>query len=384
MIETTTIIGYLGIGVALALVGLLIVGIARLAARRLPASPQVEFLPPPTGDIFEHALALRADRRVLTAAITELAVQGHARVLTSKGRRGPVAVQLRPGAAISAEQREFLRAFRPDHMRPRQQRRFVRALADIGINVSRPEEAPGVFFLRGRGTFRGHRRRSLTQFFDSTRQRMTSEGLTHRLANSVHLVLLSLLFLAVALIGLVLILGAIINGEWLGAVLVLIDVAVLFWVLTLAPPPLLRFTEKGQELRRHLAGLRTYMGLAEQERIRVLQSPRGALRTPAGALTVGGEVLGLEAQPAAGDPVSQSQLDRFVLTERLLPYAVVFRQEQEWRKEFEHLGGAAAVSQNMRTLGHTLEGTMAVLQAIIIILEILRVIGAVVSIFGRN
>lgn len=117
----------------------------------------------------------------------------------------------------------------------------------------------------------------------------------------MHLVLLSLLFLAALVIGLVLILGAILNGEWIGAVVVLVDVAGLFGVLMLAPSPLLRFTDQGVELRRQLSGLRAYIRMAEQDRLRMLQSPQGALRT------------------TAGDPIAQSALDRYVLTERLLP-----------------------------------------------------------------
>lgn len=385
MIEPTQLIGYLGIGVLLSLVGLLIVGVAHLAARRMPSSPVVEFLPPETGDIFVHGLALRADNRVLAAAVIELAVRGQARVLTTSRRRGPVAVQVRPDAALTSEQHQLFSAFRPSRFTPRQARRFVQALGKIGIRVERPEDAPGVFFLRGRGTFRRHRRRELTRFFDATRQRLTGEGLTRSWANPVHLVLLSVLFLATAATGLVLALGAAVNGQWLGTVVVLVDVALVFWVLTLSPPPLLRFTDEGQVLRRHLDGLRDYMAMAEQERLRVLQSPEGALRTPAGALTVGGQILGLEAQPAAGDPVAQSTLDRFVLTERLLPYAVLFRQENAWQKEFERLGGTVAISsQNMRTLGATLEGTMALLEAVSIILQVLRIIGAVLSLFRRS
>lgn len=384
MTDPNVIIGYLIIGAALTLVGLLIVAISQAIARRLPASPVVEFLPPETGSVFQHGLAVRADRRVLAATIIDLAVRRQVRVLTSGGRRGPVAVQVQPGATLTPEERAFLRAFRPERMRPRQERRYLAALQEIGISAPSLAEAPDVFFLRGRGTFRGHRRRRLTRFFDEERLRMTSDGLTHKMANPVHLVLLSLLFLGVAAVGVVFVLGSALNGEWLAALVVLIDVTLVFWVLTLAPPPLLRFTEQGEELRRHLAGLRTYMGMAEQERLRLLQSPVGALRTPAGALTVGGTVLGLEAPPAAGDPVAQSALDRFVLTERLLPYAILFRQERAWQQEFEHLGGAVAITGNMRTLGTTLEATMAVVQVLVVIGQVVRIIGAGLSLFVRR
>lgn len=369
-------------GGLLLLFGFAVVGVSQLVARRLPRSVVVEFLPPVEGNIFHHGLALRADRRVLSAALLDLAVRRQIRVLTSGGKRGPVAIQVHPDALLTLEERTFLAAFRPRHLSRRQEARYLRALEEIGVTPSDPEMLPDVYFLRGKGAFRGHRRRWLTKFFDGERARMVSDGLTRKWANNIHLVLLSLLFLAAVLAATLFVIGAILDQEWVAALAIVLDVALLFWVLTLAPPPLLRFTEQGEALRRHLSGLRDYMRMAEQERIRVLQSPEGALRTPAGALTVGGQVLGLEAQPSAGDPVAQSALDRYVLTERLLPYAILFRQEKQWQKEFEHLGGPVEVSRNMRTLGQTLEGVVAVVQVLVIILQILRVVGAVLSLFG--
>lgn len=136
-------------------------------------------------------------------------------------------------------------------------------------------------------------------------------------------------------------------------------------------------------MRQRLSGLRDYMRLAEQDRMRILQSPQGALRTPAGELTPGGRALGLRPEPTAGDAVAQSDLDRFVLVERLLPYAILFRQEREWQREFEHLGGAVDFSQNMRVLGTTLEGIMAVLEVLAAVGQVLRGIGAIFSFVGR-
>ncbi|MFF2496220.1 DUF2207 family protein [Agromyces sp. NPDC058064] len=78
-------------------------------------------------------------------------------------------------------------------------------------------------------------------------------------------------------------------------------------------------TERGRELRDHLEGLRTYIRLAEADRIRVLQSPEGALRIDTSDL---GQVL--------------------KLNERLLPYAVLFGFERDWSRElavlYEQLG----------------------------------------------
>lgn len=72
-------------------------------------------------------------------------------------------------------------------------------------------------------------------------------------------------------------------------------------------------TEKGVEVRDYLYGLRDYMKLAEAERIKVLQSPRGELTEKI-------------------DVSDNKQLIK--LYERLLPYAMLFGIEREWAKEF--------------------------------------------------
>lgn len=373
----------LSIGGIAAAVSLVIVAIARPIARHLPKAPVVEFLPPP-GDIVTHGLAVRADRRLVTAAIMRLAVTGRVRVLAPRGKRGPVAIEARPGTGMSADDHFFLQALRPGHMKKRQERRYVAALRDIGIDVAHVEDAPDITFLRGPGAFRAFQRRSISRYLDRARTRAKTAGLARRFSGSVHLYLLSLLFLAATLASLLLGLGAVLNGVTWGAIGAPLGIAAMFWVLALAPPPIMRFTPDGHALRLRLAGLRDYMRLAEQDRMRVLQSPQGALRTPAGSLTAGGQALGLRAAPTAGDAVAQSELDRFVLIERLLPYAVLFRQEREWQREFEHLGGTVEFSQNMRVLGSTLEGLMAVLQMLSAIGQVLRVVGAVFSLFART
>ncbi len=68
-------------------------------------------------------------------------------------------------------------------------------------------------------------------------------------------------------------------------------------------------TSRGAELRDHLAGVKVFIEWAEADRIRMLQSPRGAERSSI----------------SVDDP---RQMIR--LYERLLPYAVVFGQEKEW------------------------------------------------------
>ena len=66
-------------------------------------------------------------------------------------------------------------------------------------------------------------------------------------------------------------------------------------------------TRKGAEAREYLLGLKEYLTIAEEDRMRVLQSPQGALR------------------------VDVTDHDAIVkLNERLLPYAVLWGVEDEW------------------------------------------------------
>jgi len=93
---------------------------------------------------------------------------------------------------------------------------------------------------------------------------------------------------------------------WL-AVLALSSLAVAVGpFMALAAKPLSR---EGSEARDHLKGLRTYIDLAEKDRLAYLQSPQGALREPIDS-TNPGEVL--------------------KLYERLLAWAVLFGLDKQW------------------------------------------------------
>ncbi len=87
-------------------------------------------------------------------------------------------------------------------------------------------------------------------------------------------------------------------------------------ILLVARSPL---TAAGAEVRDHLAGLKVFIEWAEADRIRMLQSPRGAERVPL-------------------DPADPRQMLK--LYEELLPYAVVFGQEKEWARELAVLYGS--------------------------------------------
>jgi hypothetical protein len=83
---------------------------------------------------------------------------------------------------------------------------------------------------------------------------------------------------------------------------VLAALAACFTVAAVRP-----LTERGRAARDHLEGLKVYLELAEADRLRMLQSPEGALRT--------------------GGPEAVLKLH-----EKLLPYAVLFGLERDWSR----------------------------------------------------
>lgn len=86
-----------------------------------------------------------------------------------------------------------------------------------------------------------------------------------------------------------------------------------------------RLTDRGLALRRYLEGLKMYIGVAEQERLKMLQSPEGA-----------------EKVASEGSGTDSAQLIK--LYEKVLPYAVLFGQEKEWNKQLGHYYEAANTS----------------------------------------
>src|SRR5690606_32207029 len=75
-------------------------------------------------------------------------------------------------------------------------------------------------------------------------------------------------------------------------------------------------TKLGVTTKEHLLGLKEYMQIAERDRIKFLQSPKGAEKTPV-------------------DTKDKQQLVK--LYEKLLPYAMLFGIEKEWIKQFAKL-----------------------------------------------
>lgn len=75
-----------------------------------------------------------------------------------------------------------------------------------------------------------------------------------------------------------------------------------------------QLTDKAVELRQYLEGLKMYISVAEQDRIKMLQSPEGAEKV---------------AEVSAGDEVRK----RIILYEKVLPYAIIMGHEKDWGKQ---------------------------------------------------
>ncbi len=88
------------------------------------------------------------------------------------------------------------------------------------------------------------------------------------------------------------------------AVVFLIAIAAIFTVIKTSS--FATHTEKGLDYSRYMEGLKLYMGMAEAERLQLLQSVKGADTTHAGVVKI---------------------------YEKLLPYAVIFKMEKSWLEE---------------------------------------------------
>lgn len=108
------------------------------------------------------------------------------------------------------------------------------------------------------------------------------------------------------------------GGAWPGVSLAVSIAGLVAAIMLISRRPL---TARGVEIRDHLRGLKMYIKLAEADRLRYLQSPEGADRAP---LSGGADPEG------AG-----MRLVR--LTERLLPYAMLFGLEKRWAAELARL-----------------------------------------------
>lgn len=290
---------------------------ATLIARstsRLPRSLVVEYLPLRRARVVDDAVLAGREKRAAAAALLDLTVRGRVRLITE-----PAPKRTRPTIAIEIPQPEAL---------GREDLALLDALFASGRGKQRRLSKD-----RDQTAFRV---RDLVRVSVSRLRRaglLASDGVAGPLLLRGGMVVL-LIAVAVALI-------EYLAGGLLLGVLATAAVAVLVAEIAVAAriTPR-RFTPAATAQRMHLDGLRQYMRLAEADRLRTLQSPRGAEGLPAGP---------------EGDAV------RLKLHERLLPYAVIFGMEREWTKviavdygalDADTLAGLGGVAQSAADILH--------------------------------
>lgn len=286
---------------------LLAVAIGQRMRSRQPVGTVIaEFAPLPHATVLFDAVLSGTDGRALPAALVDLAIRRKVRLLvtaenaaavdTASGpspsrkrgvpARGSLSVEIAEGAAFTDQERRVLAVFLGDETRERAVRRL--------------------------STDRGATGRRAAALLQDTIGELARSGLiAARAVRWPHYVVRVLGIIGIVLSALFAIVCAILwaqepeapacFGVTVGAL------ALTIAALVVCPGPWRRFRPESLRTRRHLAGMREYIRLAEADRLRVLESPQGAIREPV----------------APG-------VERIRVTERLLPYAVLFGEERQW------------------------------------------------------
>ncbi|MGN7947425.1 DUF2207 family protein [Microbacterium sp. 22215] len=326
-----------GLAPALLLLVLAIVERARSVQR--VASPGPRFEPSPGATVLHDALLLNADRRAIAAALIDLAVRRKVRLLVDaeappargSGRRAPVGIEVVEGATFAPEELSVLEAlFGPDHT-PGRVRRFssdARAL---------------------------HRR--VRAVLDEAEKRLAAAGLIARGRRAWATYLLRVGAWLVIGVCLLLLFAALAVSEPGAALYAVLSIGLLaaVAVIVVAPRPWRRFLPAAQPLRGHLAGIREYVALAEAEPLRFLQSTAGA-----------------ELRSDVSPEAASERLQRFLVNERLLPYAVLFGLERSWTAALR------TESQELRVA----EGAGDALEIAVTLFDAIELVGGVVHLVG--
>jgi uncharacterized membrane protein YgcG len=283
--------------------GLIYLLVMRAVLRRNPdpAPVIVQYSPPQDESLTLSAGVLDVPERALAAHVVDLAVRDAVELRASGDREDPAdfEVVLRSTSGLQHDDIRVVEALFAKKAKPG-------AEADLGAFAKAPPSRV-VTYVRRIDEFtvqRGYRgrvpgwTRSIASAF--------------RMAGLVTAVVL-LVFSETALsvlsglgpLGSVIHIGAIISG--FGA----------FLVLPFIPLPASTLTLAGGMHKTYLDGIREYLRLAEEDRLRAAQSPRTADLVSSGRRAYG------DAPNAPGDSIVN-------VYERLLPYAVLFGMQREW------------------------------------------------------
>jgi uncharacterized membrane protein YgcG len=256
-----------------------------------------EYTPPNDVDGLESAVLLRKDAKAIPAEVLEQAVVGSIRIVEgAKPRfgRAPLEAHLVDSSLAFGDGRMLLDGLFGGRAAPGEVFVFGRENARFS-SAARAIVARAGMELREKGMYRA----------------VPSSRRAGPILLAVGAVLATAAFGIAALFAHV--------TEW--APLVVIIAAVLAGMLAVGLVSRRPLSARGSETRDHLAGLRMFIEWAEADRIRMLQSPEGAERSPV-------------------DTDDARQV--LAIYERLLPYAVVFGQEKQWAERLAVLYGDGA------------------------------------------
>jgi uncharacterized membrane protein YgcG len=289
------------IGLAAALLGLIGAGLAIVARgtrwRNAPGRPTIvaEYLPPQGVNLLVAGNVTRTSAKAMTAQFLSFAVRGNVRIVEGEGKKHYL-LELLHSRGLDPAELAVLRLLFP------------------GLHAGTSRD------LKKKDTKLGT---GLAKQLQAATKQVLADGLREKKGGRLRGWLLG----GAVLTGILTLVGCVgafvteVGGAWPALVLVLgIAASVTTVIVAASVRPL---TAAGAELRDYLAGVKLYIDIAEADRLRVLQSPAGALRSayrPDAA-----SVLGLPGPP---DPGQSGQVLK--LYERLLPYAVLFGQEKEW------------------------------------------------------
>ncbi|MGV8850960.1 MAG: DUF2207 family protein [Rhodoglobus sp.] len=248
-----------------------------------------EYSPPRDVPLITSALLLGKRNKAIAAQILDFAVDRKLRILESESNgffssRTAYRLELVDPTGVRGAELEILRAL------------FGKSLQHGAVrDLAKPDQKLS---------------QKLYKIVERENSGLTAAGFRRKVsASSYWPIVVSVIAAAVSIFfGIVLI-----DGAYGSAIpFVLMGFAIAAGIATLVALFRSPVTARGAEARDHLQGLELYIRLAEADRLRMLQSPEGALR---------------ERNESTGDT------DVLKVYEKLLPYAVLFGLEKEWSVE---------------------------------------------------
>lgn len=280
------------LGIALALTAAIAAIVLRTTRYRdAPGRPVIvaEYGPPPGVSLLEAAVLTKRRSRAVASQLVDFAVRRVITIIEATGGwfglRSTWRLRLESALGVEGEERSLLGYFFGGGLQGGAEHTLTAQNTSLSTSIQRQ-----LVRIQSANLKRGWRRSVAT-------------------GHSVGLSALVLVGTTLGFVG-----GVLVSEEGRGDALPILFMPlgiVLFFVVAgcLYRQPL---TAEGAEIVDHIRGLEVYIELAEADRLRVLQSPQGALREPI-------------------DPSSRDE--RLKLIESLLPWAVLTNHEKEWAKE---------------------------------------------------